>query len=39
VNAQTVRFLTSRGDGDSGSGATTDAGDVAALAAEDDIPF
>jgi single-strand DNA-binding protein len=39
VNAQTVRFLTSRGDGDSGSGATTDAGDVAAPAAEDDIPF
>ena len=38
VNAQTVRFLTSRGDGDSGSGATAEAGDAAAPA-EDDIPF
>lgn len=38
VNAQTVRFLTPRGDGDSGSGAAADAGDAAAPA-EDDIPF
>ncbi len=39
VNAQTVRFLTSRGDGDSGGSVAADAGDVASAPAEDDIPF
>ncbi len=39
VTAQTVRFLTTRGDGDSGGGATGEAGDLAPAPAEDDIPF
>ncbi len=39
VTAGTVRFLTSRGEGDSGGGApATDAGDFSGPA-EDDIPF
>ncbi len=40
VTAQTVRFLTSRSDADSGSGGMlADTGDMAAAPAEDDIPF
>jgi single-strand DNA-binding protein len=39
VTAQTVRFLSSRGESDSGAGSTADAGDVAIAPAEDDIPF
>ncbi len=39
VTAQTVRFLTTRGDGDSGGGAASEAGDLAPAPAEDDIPF
>ncbi len=40
VNAQTVRFLSTRGEGDMGSpGATTEMGDMATAPAEDDIPF
>jgi len=38
VTAQTVRFLTTRGESDEG-GATADAGDMAVAPAEDDIPF
>ncbi len=38
VTAGTVRFLSSRGDGDSGGG-MMDAGDMASAPAEDDIPF
>jgi single-strand DNA-binding protein len=38
VTAGTVRFLTSRGDGDSGGGMPGDGGDFSAPA-EDDIPF
>jgi len=38
VTAGTVRFLTSRGEGDSGGGMPADAGDFSAPA-EDDIPF
>ena len=40
VTAQTVRFLSSRGEGDvSGGGVMSDSGDVATAPAEDDIPF
>ena len=39
VTAGTVRFLSSRGDNDSGAGSTADAGDMAVAPAEDDIPF
>ncbi|MGA7606315.1 MAG: single-stranded DNA-binding protein, partial [Anaerolineales bacterium] len=39
VTAGTVRFLSSRGDSDSGAGSATDAGDMAVAPAEDDIPF
>ena len=38
VNAQTVRFLTTRGESE-GGGAAPDAGDMATAPAEDDIPF
>ena len=38
VTAQTVRFLSTRGEGDSG-GAPMDGGDMATAPAEDDIPF
>ncbi|MCL4528984.1 MAG: single-stranded DNA-binding protein [Chloroflexi bacterium] len=38
VTAQTVRFLSSRGDSDGGGG-VVDAGDMATAPAEDDIPF
>jgi single-strand DNA-binding protein len=38
VNAQTVRFLSTRGESESG-GAAPDAGDMATAPAEDDIPF
>ncbi len=37
VNAQTVRFLTTRADAD--TAATADAGEMATTPAEDDIPF
>jgi single-strand DNA-binding protein len=40
VNAQTVRFLSTRGEGDSGgAGMASDAGEMATAPAEDDIPF
>lgn len=40
VNAQTVRFLSTRGDGEPGGGAAaSDAGEMATAPAEDDIPF
>ncbi len=39
VTAQTVRFLTSRGEGDTGGGMMADSGDMATAPAEDDIPF
>ena len=39
VTATTIRFLSSRGESDSGAAATTDAGDMAVAPAEDDIPF
>lgn len=39
ITAQTVRFLSSKSDGDSGGGNIVDAGDLAAAPAEDDIPF
>ncbi len=39
VNAQTVRFLSTRADSDSGGTAATDAGEMATAPAEDDIPF
>jgi single-strand DNA-binding protein len=40
VNAQTVRFLSTRGESDTGgAAAATDAGDMATAPAEDDIPF
>ncbi len=39
VTAGTVRFLSSRGDSDSGAGSAADAGDMAVAPAEDDIPF
>jgi single-strand DNA-binding protein len=38
VTAQTVRFLTTRGESEA-SGPATDAGDTAVAPAEDDIPF
>jgi single-strand DNA-binding protein len=39
VNAQTVRFLSTRAESDSGSAAGSDAGEMATAPAEDDIPF
>ena len=39
ITAQTVRFLTPRGEGDTGAASVTDAGDMAVAPAEDDIPF
>ena len=39
VTAGTVRFLSSRGESNSGAGSTADAGDMAVAPAEDDIPF
>lgn len=39
VNAQTVRFLSTRGEGDAGSGMAAEAGEMATAPAEDDIPF
>ena len=41
VTAGTVRFLSTRADGDGGGGGgmSTDAGDMATAPAEDDIPF
>lgn len=39
VTAQTVRFLTSRGEVDAGGGMAADGGDMATAPAEDDIPF
>ncbi len=40
VTAGTVRFLSTRADGDSGgSGISADSGDMATAPAEDDIPF
>ena len=39
VTATTIRFLSSRGESDSGAASTTDAGDMAVAPAEDDIPF
>ncbi len=39
VTAQTVRFLTSRGEAESGGAAASDSGDMATAPAEDDIPF
>ena len=39
VTAGTVRFLSSRGESNSGAGSTADAGDMAIAPAEDDIPF
>lgn len=40
VSAQTVRFLTTRGESESGGGDLgADAGDMATAPAEDDIPF
>jgi single-strand DNA-binding protein len=39
VTAGTVRFLSSRGESDSGASSVTDAGDMAVAPAEDDIPF
>lgn len=38
VNAQTVRFLSTRAEADAGGGAS-DAGEMATAPAEDDIPF
>lgn len=38
VTAQTVRFLTTRGESEAG-GTTSEAGDMAVAPAEDDIPF
>ncbi len=39
VNAQTVRFLSTRADSDSGGAAASEAGEMATTPAEDDIPF
>ena len=39
VNAQTVRFLSTRGEADSGGGMSSDGGDMATAPTEDDIPF
>ena len=39
ITAQTVRFLSQRGESDSGANSAADAGDMAVAPAEDDIPF
>ena len=39
VTAGTIRFLSSRGESDSGGAPSADAGDMAVAPAEDDIPF
>jgi single-strand DNA-binding protein len=40
VSAQTVRFLSARGEGDGGGGGSaSDAGEMTTAPAEDDIPF
>ena len=39
VTAQTVRFLTTRGESEAGGGGGSDAGEMAVAPAEDDIPF
>jgi single-strand DNA-binding protein len=40
VSAQTVRFLSTRGEGDGGAGgAASEAGEMTTAPAEDDIPF
>ncbi len=39
VTAGTVRFLSTRADGDMGGGMSSDSGDMATAPAEDDIPF
>ena len=39
VNAQTVRFLSTRAEADAGGPAASDAGEMATAPAEDDIPF
>ncbi len=39
VTAQTVRFLSSRGDSDAGGGVAAEPGEMATTPAEDDIPF
>jgi single-strand DNA-binding protein len=40
VTAQTVRFLSTRGEGEGGGGgSTSEAGEMATAPAEDDIPF
>ncbi len=39
VNAQTVRFLTTRADSEAGGGGASEAGEMATAPAEDDIPF
>ena len=39
VNAQTVRFLSTRADSEAGPGSASDAGEMATAPAEDDIPF
>ena len=39
VTAQTVRFLTTRGESEAGGAAAGDSGDMAVAPAEDDIPF
>ena len=39
VTAATIRFLSSRGEGDSAMGSAADTGDMAVAPAEDDIPF
>lgn len=39
VTAQTVRFLSTRGEGDVSGGAVADSGEMATAPAEDDIPF
>ena len=39
VTAQTVRFLSSRGEADVSGGTVTESGDMATAPAEDDIPF
>lgn len=39
VNAQTVRFLSTRGESEAGGGMTPDSGEMTTAPAEDDIPF
>lgn len=39
VTAGTVRFLSTRSDGDGGGSVASDSGDMATAPAEDDIPF